>query len=205
MCCSACRWDCCHDGEISGLINMSKYSYYTDGAATMKQENGKYVREAGGWAFVLLIDGCEDSIRFGGCPMTTNNEMELYAMYASMKDFLLKSQSGDIIEIFSDSAYCINIFTQWATGWQKRGWKKSDNKPIQNLKIIKSIWDLMGEIRNNSCILNFIKVKGHSSNKYNDEADKLAVDAKIDAFKTGKTTYFDENDGLLGKKYKYAD
>ena len=41
--------------------------------------------------------------------------------------------------------------------------------------------------------------------RYNDEADKLAVDAKIDAFKTGKTTYFDENDGLLGKKYKYAD
>ena len=154
---------------------MSKYSYYTDGAATMKQENGKYVREAGGWAFVLLIDGCEDSIRFGGCPLTTNNEMELYAMYASMKDFLLKSQSGDIIEIFSDSAYCINIFTQWA------------------------------EIRNNSCILNFIKVKGHSSNKYNDEADKLAVDAKMDAFKTDKTTYFDENDGLLGKKSKYVD
>ena len=63
----------------------------------------------------------------------------------------------------------------------------------------------MGEIRNNSCILNFIKVKGHSSNKYNDEADKLAVDAKMDAFKTDKTTYFDENDGLLGKKSKYVD
>lgn len=184
---------------------MSNYSYYTDGAATMKQENGKYVREAGGWAFVLLIDGCKDSIRFGGCPLTTNNEMELYAIYASMKDFLLKSESGDTIEIFSDSAYCINIFTQWAKGWQKRGWKKSDNKPIQNLNIIKEIWNLMSEIKNNSCILNFKKVKGHSSNKYNDEADKLAVDAKIDAFKTGKTTYFDENDGLLGKKYKYAD
>ena len=138
---------------------MSNYSYYTDGAATMKQENGKYLREAGGWAFVLLIDGFEDSNRFGGCPLTTNNEMELYAIYASMKDFLLKSESGDTIEIFSDSSYCINIFTQWAKGWQKRGWKKSDNKPIQNLKIIKTIWNLMAEITNNSMYLKFCKGK----------------------------------------------
>ena len=63
----------------------------------------------------------------------------------------------------------------------------------------------MAEITNNSCILNFVKVKGHSSDEYNNKADKLAVDAKMDAFKTGKTTYFNENDGLLGKKSKYVD
>ena len=36
---------------------MSKYSYYTDGAATMINKKGKYLREAGGWAFILLKDG----------------------------------------------------------------------------------------------------------------------------------------------------
>ena len=40
---------------------------------------------------------------------------------------------------------------------------------------------------------------------YYNKADKLAVDAKMNAFYTGKTTYFDENDGLLGKKSKCAD
>lgn len=184
---------------------MAKYTYFTDGAATMRHENGKYLREAGGWAFVLLIDGVKHSNRFGGCPLTTNNEMELYAIYASMKDFLLKSEPRDTIEVCSDSSYCIDIFTKWAKNWQKRGWKKSDNKPIKNLKIIKAIWQLMDEIDKKYCLLRFVKVKGHSSDKWNNEADELAVNAKNDAFKSGKTTYYDKNDGLLGEKSKYAD
>ncbi len=184
---------------------MAKYTYYTDGAATMINKKGKYLRGAGGWAFVLLIDGSEDSNRSGGCPLTTNNEMELYAIYASMKDFLLKSESGDTIEIGSDSSYCIDIFTKWAKGWQKRGWKKSDNKPIKNLGIIKAVWRLMALIDKKSCILKFVKVKGHSSNIWNNKADKLAVDAKNVAFKSGKTTYYAKNDGLLGGKSKYVD
>lgn len=184
---------------------MAKYSYYTDGAATMNYNNGKYVREAGGWAFVLLIDGKENSDCSGGCPLTTNNEMELYAIYASMNDFLSKSKSGDIIEIYSDSSYCIDIFTKWARNWRKRGWKKSDNKPIKNLKIIKSICVLMSGISKNSNELKFIKVKGHSSNKFNNKADELAVNAKMDAFKSGETVYYGENDGLLGGKSKFVD
>ena len=184
---------------------MAKYIYFTDGAATMKRKNGRYIRGAGGWAFVLLKDGVENSYRCGGCPLTTNNEMELYAIYASMRDFLLKSKSGDIIEVCSDSSYSIDIFTKWAKGWQKRGWKKSDNKPIKNLNIIKAVWQLMAKINKKSCILKFVKVKGHSSNNWNNKADKLAVDAKNDAFKSGKTIYYDEDDGLLGGKSKYAD
>ena len=184
---------------------MTKYTYYTDGAATMINKKGKYLRGAGGWAFVLLIDGSEYSNSSGGCPLTTNNEMELYAIYASMKDFLLKSESGDTIELCSDSSYCIDIFTKWAKGWKRRGWKKSDNKPIKNLNIIKTVCRLMTEIDKKSCILKFVKVKGHSSNEWNNKADELAVNAKSDAFKSGKTVYYDGNDGLLGGKSKYVD
>lgn len=53
---------------------MSKYSYYTDGAATMINKKGKYLREAGGWAFILLKDGEKYSNASGDCPTTTNNE-----------------------------------------------------------------------------------------------------------------------------------
>ena len=184
---------------------MTKYEYYTDGAATMINKNGRYLRGAGGWAFVLLIDDDEASVRYGGCPLTTNNEMELYAIYASMKDFLLQCESGDIIEIFSDSSYCIDTFTKWAGNWEKRGWKKRDGKTIKNLELIKAIWKLMGEIDEKSCSLIFVKVKGHSSNKWNNKADELAGNAKNQAFKSGKTVYYDKNDGLLGAKSKYAD
>ena len=149
------------------MINMASFRYYTDGAATMIRKNGKYLREAGGWAFVLLIDNREDSVCSGGCPLTTNNEMELYAIYASMKDFLLKSESGDMVEICSDSSYCIDIFT--------------------------------------TCMLKFKKVKGHSSNQWNNKADELAGTAKNIAFKSGKTVYYGENDGLLGEKSNYVD
>ncbi|MBE6510691.1 MAG: hypothetical protein E7Z74_05430 [Methanobrevibacter millerae] len=183
---------------------MTDYTYFTDGAATMHHKNGKYVREAGGWAFVLLVGGQEVSSRPGGCPLTTNNEMELYAIYASMRDFLSKAQSGDYIQICSDSSYCIDIFTKWAVNWEKRGWKRGRNKPIENLKIIKSIWKLMGDIENKSCVLVFTKVKGHSSNPYNNKADNLAVNAKKLAFESGETIGYGNENMLLGGKSKYA-
>ena len=153
----------------------------------------------------MLIDGCEDLNCSGGCPLTTNNEMELYAIYASMKDFLLRCESGDVIEVCSDSSYCIDIFTKWVRNWQKMGWRKSDGKPIKNQKLVKTIWKLMADIDDNGCTLRFLKVKGHSSDKMNNKADELAVEAKMYEFKSGKTTYFDKNDGLLGGKSKFAD
>ena len=105
---------------------MVIYTYYTDGAATMVNRNGKYLRQAGGWAFICLKDGEETSSQSGGCPLTTNNEMELYAIYASILDYLEIANDDDSLVICSDSAYCINIFKSWAHGWQKRGWRKSD-------------------------------------------------------------------------------
>lgn len=176
---------------------MVNFVYYTDGAATMKKENGKYLREAGGWAFILLKDDVEVSSQSGGCPLTTNNEMELYAIYASIRDFLDTSDDEDTLTICSDSAYCIGIYTQWARNWQRRGWRKSDGKPIQNLEIVKATWDLINQIDD----INFKKVKGHSKDMLNAKVDQLAVDAKKVAKNTGKTIgYNQSDDNLLGSK-----
>ena len=62
----------------------------------------------------------------------------------------------------------------------------------------------MADIKDKSCMLKFIKVKGHSSNRWNNEADQLAINGKNAAFRSGKTVYYDENDGLLGGKSKYV-
>lgn len=180
---------------------MDIYSYFTDGAATMVNKNGKYLRKEGGWAFIMCLNGERHSVQSGGCAKTTNNEMELYAIYASMKDFLDLCKNGDKMEIYTDSGYCIGIFTQWAKGWERRGWRKSDGKPIENLPLIKAIWKLMGDIDDNGCELLFVKVKGHSNNALNNEADELAVEAKADAKKTGRTIGYDNRpDPLLGTK-----
>lgn len=89
---------------------MNQYIYYTDGAATMINKNGQYLRQAGGWAYICLKNGEITNKQSGGCPLTTNNEMELYAIYASLRDFMDNSSSGDCVEICSDSGYSIDIY-----------------------------------------------------------------------------------------------
>lgn len=181
---------------------MNTYSYFTDGAATMVNQNGKYLRKEGGWAFIQFKNGERQSQQSGGCKLTTNNEMELYAIYASIRDFADKCEAKDKIEIYSDSGYCIGIFTQWAKNWQKNGWKRRNNKPIENLELIKSIWNLMDDLDKNQCEVLFVKVKGHSNNALNNEADNLAVKAKKTAKMTGETVgYNGLSDSLLGTKF----
>lgn len=178
---------------------MTRYIYYTDGAATMIKKNGQYLREAGGWAFILLKDNEIASRQAGGCPLTTNNEMELYAIYASFRDFIENYSAEDNVEICSDSGYCIDIYTKWAKNWKRRGWKKSDGKPIKNLELIKATCSLIDEIGMEK--ITFTKVKGHSSNKLNHEVDKLAVNAKKQAKISQKTIgYNNKPDNLLGTK-----
>lgn len=178
---------------------MTQYIYYTDGAATRVNKNGKYLREAGGWAYIRLTNGEISNRQSGGCPLTTNNEMELYAIYASLKDFEDISELNDNIEICSDSGYSIDIYTKWIFNWQKNNWRKSDGKPIKNSELIKATWDLINQISMER--ITFTKVKGHSKNKLNNEVDKLAVNAKKIAKKTQKTTGYNQKpDSLLGKK-----
>lgn len=180
---------------------MTEYTYYTDGAATMINKNGQYLRKEGGWAYICIKDGKIIERQSGGCPLTTNNEMELYAIYASLKNFSEISQSNDNTVICSDSGYSIDIFTKWIGNWQRNGWKKSDGKPIKNSDLIKAIWQLMNNIESNKCSIEFRKVKGHSKNRLNCEADQLAVEAKMQAKISRKTIgYNNKPDNLLGSK-----
>ena len=180
---------------------MTNYTYYTDGAATMINKNGRYLRKEGGWAYICLKDDEIIEKQSGGCPLTTNNEMELYAIYASFKNFSEISENNDNVEICSDSGYSIDIFTKWIGSWQRNGWRKSDGKAIKNSNLIKAIWKLMGEIEENGHMINFRKVKGHSRDRLNREADNLAVQAKKQAKITKKTVgYNNKPDKLLGSK-----
>ncbi|MBE6500452.1 MAG: ribonuclease HI [Methanobrevibacter thaueri] len=177
---------------------MDTYSYFTDGAATMINVNGKYIRKAGGWAFIQFKNGERQTQQKGGCKQTTNNEMELYAIYASIKHFQDNSTQTDKMEIYTDSGYCIGIYTQWVKNWEKNGWKKSNNKPIENRRLIKKTWKLINNIEENHPKITFIKVKGHSNNQLNNEVDKLAVEAKKTAEKTGETIgYNQQPDSIL--------
>lgn len=140
---------------------MDKVIIYTDGACSGNP--GK-----GGWAAILMYGEISKEIS-GGNPNTTNNQMELTAPIEALK--LLKRPC--MVEIYSDSAYLINALTLgWLEKWKKNGWKTADKKDVKN----KELWmEIDGFMKVHK--IDWIKVKGHADNKYNNRCDELAVSA----------------------------
>ena len=121
----------------------------------------------GGWAAVIL-EGETKKELFGGEKLTTNNRMELTAPIMALKKIKSKSH----ITIFTDSTYVKNGITEWIKKWEKNGWKNSNKKPVKN----KDLWIKLNDLcQKNKVIWKW--VKGHSNNKYNILADKLATRA----------------------------
>lgn len=116
---------------------------------------------------------------------TTNNRMELQALLYALDLTQTKYKDKKCV-IKSDSAYCVNMYNEWIYNWNKNGWVRYGNKPIENLDLVKQIWEY--------CKLewpNFIveKVPGHSGLLGNEIADCLATNNKAKLHKI-----FDEND-----------
>lgn len=155
----------------------NKFIAYTDGACANNQAAGG---QPGGWG-VAFLDGRTYS---GGDSSTTNNRMELTAAIEALKN----TPAGSTVEIFSDSAYLINAFQQnWITNWIKRNWINSQGKPVEN----QDLWKRLIKLEQERNVL-WQKVKGHSGDKYNELADKLAVEAipnkKSSTSQLGKVT-----------------
>ena len=134
-----------------------KIEIYTDGSCSGNPGPG-------GWASVILMSDREIKIS-GGEKMTTNNRMEMTAIIEALQ--WLKKSSGlpetelsqADITLFSDSNLLMQTLIQ---GWKRKAnldlWEKLDR--ARGWLTIKWVW-----------------VKGHSTNKYNNLADKLAVAA----------------------------
>ena len=135
-----------------------KVTIYTDGACSGNP--GK-----GGWGAILIYGDVVKELS-GGEDNTTNNRMELKAVIEALK--ALKSPCD--VEIYSDSAYVVNAFTQkWIDNWIKNNWKPADKKSVKNV----DLWqELLVLIKTHN--VTFKKVKGHSDNELNERCDKLA-------------------------------
>ena len=145
---------------------MKQVELYTDGACSGNPG-------AGGYGAILIYKGLEKEIS-GGEPLTTNNRMEIYAVIAGLECLKEKCR----VNIYSDSAYTVNAFTQnWLEGWIRNGWRKADGKEVANSDLWQRLYDLteLHEVR-------FIKVKGHADNAYNNRCDELAR-REIEKFK----------------------
>jgi uncharacterized phage-like protein YoqJ len=77
------------------------------------------------------------------------------------------------LEVVSDSSYVVNCFRdRWWEGWIARDWVTSSRKPVAN----RDLWEpLVAEVRRRDIVFRW--VKGHSGDRWNDLADRLAVEA----------------------------
>lgn len=152
---------------------MERIEVYTDGACSGNPGSG-------GYAFVIL-KGKKEILKLSGSQEnTTNNCMELKAIVRAIEHVV--SELGTIptknkIEVFihSDSAYCINpIEKGWIKFWESNGWITRVGEPIKNIDLWLKLNSLLKHKKFN---FKFVKVKGHSGDKYNEMVDKAAKNA----------------------------
>ena len=138
---------------------MKKVDIYTDGACSGNPG-------AGGYCAILIFNGIEKIVS-GGEADTTNNRMELVAVIEGLK--ALKEPCE--VDLYSDSQYVINAINEkWLDGWVQSGWRAESKKSVKNVDLWQALLPLIKKHK-----VNFIKVKGHSDNEYNNRCDKIAV------------------------------
>ena len=138
---------------------INKVTIYTDGACSGNPGPG-------GWAAILMAGGATKEL-CGGEESTTNNRMELMAVIQGLKALKRPCE----VDLYSDSAYVVNAFLQnWVGKWARNGWKNSAKAEVANVDLWKDLIALTSMHK-----VNFIKVKGHSTNDYNNRCDELAV------------------------------
>lgn len=148
-------------------IVVLKVKLFTDGAARGNPEG------PGGFGAILQYRDANGVLHekemSGGYKKTTNNRMELLGVITGL-EALKKSCE---VEVISDSKYVTDAFNQnWISGWLKRGWKNSANKPVKNIDLWKRLIELTGKHT-----VTFTWVKGHDGHPENERCDKLATTA----------------------------
>lgn len=138
---------------------MKKVTVYTDGACSGNPGPG-------GWGAILIYK--EKKLEISGFEAhTTNNRMELLAPIEALS----RLKEPCEVDVYSDSAYLTNAFLQnWLGNWVRRGWVKSDKKPVEN----RDLWEQLLQLANLHRIT-WHKVKGHADNPLNNRCDELAT------------------------------
>ncbi len=137
---------------------MKHVDIYTDGACSGNPGPG-------GWGAILRYGDVEKEIS-GGEDMTTNNRMELLGAISALS--MLKEPCH--VTLYSDSRYLVDSVTKgWLFSWEKLGFAKK-GKAVPNTDLWKQI---LTAIRTHQ--VDFVWVKGHADNPYNNRCDELAV------------------------------
>ena len=151
---------------------------YTDGSSRGNPGPGGYG--------TILMYGQNSKELSQGYRLTTNNRMELMAVIAGLQAI----KKNDIpITVYSDSQYIVKAIEQgWLKNWMATNFKGGKKN--------RDLWLLYHNLAKDKKI-NFIWVRGHADNPYNNRCDELATKAAdgrnlaVDAgYEADKNTFF---------------
>jgi ribonuclease HI len=140
---------------------------YTDGPSSGAFTDGGAVGNPGpgGWGAVYVVDGIEVAEASGHDPDTTNNRMELMALIEAAKLI----PEGTATTVYADSKYAVQTITEWAPGWERRGWKRKGGE-VKNLDLVRPA---LYAFRNRP-ELKLEWIAAHQGYLWNEYADALA-------------------------------
>ena len=144
---------------------MANYHIFTDGSS--RGNPG-----AGGWGMVVLNEQETEIVFFehDSDEYTTNNRMELKAMICAMG--YAESNPHDYFIIYSDSAYVVNSYNSWMTGWAANGWRNSKKAIVENVDLMQALYEYKKKDFPNFEVK---KCSGHSGDIGNELADAAAT------------------------------
>lgn len=152
---------------------------FVDGACS---DNGKKGARAGYGVHVYGFPAFDVSRPLLPTEPQTNNRAELRAIQAALDlieaNQILWDPAYSNYVLWSDSEYSIHCLTKWAKGWRSNGWKKKDGGLIQNLDLIKPVYEKLQKMPR----VSFQHVRGHQDLRRNEfpfdgniRADALAT------------------------------
>ncbi len=157
-----------HPKELASFLSEKFYALYSDGACRGNPGPGAWAVMAQDQTEKLVFESSGVEIS------TTNNKMELLAAISGIKILKDLQSQGETdkrrLFLFSDSRYVIDGITKWIPSWKRKGWKKSDGKPPENLDLWKEFDELVKQVES----ISFFWVKGHNGHPQNEYCDQLA-------------------------------
>ncbi len=149
---------------MAGIIKeLPLVTIYSDGACSPNPGPG-------GWGAVLIYRHGSPVELSGYGGQTTNNRMELTAVVKALSSLDCSYK----VTLFTDSQYVKNGITSWINSWQRKNWQTAGKKPVKNVDLWKALLTESGKHE-----VDWKWIRGHTSNKWNERADELAVAARL--------------------------
>jgi len=122
----------------------------------------------GGWGVVKVILDAPVAQKSGHSDVTTGNRMELTALIEAFR--MLAPDDENVV--YTDSQYCQNVATKWASAWAGNGWTRGKkHEQVENLDLVQQLY----ELAQTHPKVRVEWLRGHEGSRWNEYADSLST------------------------------